>query len=63
MMGETDGTGEGLNPFNKVGSWVPRSDVKTENAVSFEQLNLWLFDGEKLYNTAPKVRDFWIKQK
>ncbi|MCM3630224.1 extracellular solute-binding protein [Paenibacillus glycanilyticus] len=63
MMGEKDGTGEGLAPFNEVGSWVPRSDVKTKNDISFEELNLWLFDGDKLYNTAPKVRDFWIKQK
>lgn len=63
MMGEKDGAGEGLAPFNEVGSWVPRSDVKTKNDISFEELNLWLFDGDKLYNTAPKVRDFWIKQK
>jgi iron(III) transport system substrate-binding protein len=63
MMGEKDGTGAGLAPFNEVGSWVPRSDVKTKNDISFEDLNLWLFDGDKLYNTAPKVRDFWIKQK
>ncbi|QHW35099.1 extracellular solute-binding protein [Paenibacillus rhizovicinus] len=63
MMGETDGKGEGLAPFNEVGSWVPRSDVQTKNDVSFESLNLWAFDGEALYNSAPKVRDFWIKQK
>ncbi|ACS98964.1 ABC transporter substrate-binding protein [Paenibacillus sp. JDR-2] len=63
MMGEKDGSGEGLAPFNEVGSWVPRSDVKTKNDISFEELNLWLFDGDALYKTAPKVRDFWIKQK
>ncbi|GLX67243.1 ABC transporter substrate-binding protein [Paenibacillus glycanilyticus] len=63
MMGEKEGTGEGLAPFNEVGSWVPRSDVKTKNDISFESLNLWLFDGDALYKTAPKVRDFWIKQK
>ncbi|GMK47959.1 hypothetical protein PghCCS26_50890 [Paenibacillus glycanilyticus] len=63
MMGEKDGAGEGLAPFNEVGSWVPRSDVKTKNDISFEELNLWLFDGDALYKTAPKVRDFWIKQK
>lgn len=61
MMGETDGTGAGMDPFNQLGSWVPRSDVKTKNDIAYEQLNLWLFDGEQLYNTAPKVRDFWIK--
>lgn len=61
MMGEKDGTGAGMDPFNQLGSWVPRSDVKTKNDVAFESLNLWLFDGEKLYNTAPQVRDFWIK--
>ncbi|GMK42303.1 hypothetical protein PCCS19_53620 [Paenibacillus sp. CCS19] len=61
MMGEKDGTGAGMEPFNKLGSWVPRSDVKTKNEVAYEELNLWLFDGEKLYNTAPQVRDFWIK--
>ncbi|WP_258168680.1 hypothetical protein [Paenibacillus sp. AR247] len=62
-MGEKDGQGEGMAPFNEVGSWVPRSDVKTKNEVAFEDLNLWVFDGEKLYFEAPKVRDFWIKQK
>ncbi|NBC70986.1 extracellular solute-binding protein [Paenibacillus sacheonensis] len=63
MMGETDAKGAGLDPFNEVGSWVPRSDVQTKNDISFESLNLWPFDGEALYNAAPKVRDFWIKQK
>ncbi|NBD24273.1 extracellular solute-binding protein [Paenibacillus sp. T1] len=63
MMGETDGKGAGLDPFNQVGSWVPRSDVQTKNDIPYESLNLWAFDGEALYNTAPKVRDFWIKQK
>lgn len=63
MMGEKDGQGEGMAPFNEVGSWVPRSDVKTKNEVAFEDLNLWVFEGEKLYFEAPKVRDFWIKQK
>ncbi|MBO7747286.1 extracellular solute-binding protein [Paenibacillus sp. MWE-103] len=63
MMGETDGKGAGLDPFNEVGSWVPRSDVQTKNDRPYEQLNLWAFDGEALYNAAPKVRDFWIKQK
>ncbi|GIP30225.1 hypothetical protein J23TS9_53550 [Paenibacillus sp. J23TS9] len=63
MMGGKDGQGEGMNPFNEVGSWVPRSDVKTKNEISFEQLNLWNYDGEALYFASPKVRDFWIKQK
>lgn len=63
MMGETDGQGEGMAPFNELGSWVPRSDVQTKNDIKFEELNLWAFDGEALYNAAPKVRDFWIKQK
>ncbi|GAA3412040.1 ABC transporter substrate-binding protein [Paenibacillus hodogayensis] len=63
MMGEKDGTGEGVKPFNEVGSWVPRSDVKTKNDIPFESLNLWLFNGDALYKTSPKVRDFWIKQK
>ena len=36
MMGETDGKGAGLDPFNEVGSWVPRSDVKTKNDIPYE---------------------------
>jgi len=63
MMGETDGKGEGMEPFNEVGSWVPRDDVETKNDVKYEDLNLWLFDGDALYKTAPQVRDFWIKHK
>lgn len=63
MMGEKDGKGAGMEPFNEVGSWVPRSNVTTQNPVGFEQLNLWNFDADTLYMTSPKVRDFWIKQK
>ncbi|UJF33027.1 ABC transporter substrate-binding protein [Paenibacillus hexagrammi] len=63
MLGEADGQGAGIEPFNEVGSWVPRDDVKTKNEIAFDQLNLWNYDGEALYKIEPKVRDFWIKNK
>lgn len=63
MMGETDGKGEGLVPFNQLGAWVPRTDVKTVNAFPFEKLNMWAYDSQAFYKNSTKVRDFWIKQK
>ncbi|QAA32356.1 extracellular solute-binding protein [Clostridium manihotivorum] len=63
IMGEADGKAAGADQFNTIGSWVPRNDVQSKNDIKFEDLKLWDFDGEKLYKTAPKVRDFWIKQK
>lgn len=63
IMGEADGKAKGADQFNAVGSWVPRNDIESKNSVKFEDLKLWDYDGEKLYKTAPKLRDFWIKQK
>ncbi|WP_282940144.1 extracellular solute-binding protein [Paenibacillus sp. RC67] len=63
MMGEADGKGEGLVPFNQLGAWVPRTDVKTVNAFPFEKLNMWAYDSQAFYKNSTKVRDFWIKLK
>lgn len=63
MMGEADGQGEGVSPFNELGSWVPRSDVKTKNALPFEQLNMWKYDHKGFYDNSPKVRDYILKLK
>ncbi|MEC0228213.1 ABC transporter substrate-binding protein [Paenibacillus alba] len=63
MMGETDGQGAGVEPFNELGAWVPRSDVKTKNAIPYEKLNMWAYDHKGFYDNATKVRDFVIKLK
>ncbi|OXM84973.1 ABC transporter substrate-binding protein [Paenibacillus rigui] len=63
MMGEADGKAEGLVPFNQLGAWVPRTDVKTVNAFPFEKLNMWTYDAQAFYKNSGKVRDFWIKLK
>lgn len=60
IMGETDGKAKGVDAFNAVGAWIPRKDVKSKNPLNYSDLNLWIFDGNKLYKTSPKVRDFWI---
>lgn len=63
MMGGADGKSDGINAFKAAGSWVPRNDVKNSNSINYGQLRLWNYDGEKLYKTSSKVRDFCIKQK
>ncbi|MCR8633142.1 ABC transporter substrate-binding protein [Paenibacillus radicis (ex Xue et al. 2023)] len=63
MMGEKDGKGAGVEPFNELGSWVPRSDVKSKNAIPYEKLNMWTYEAKGFYTNSAKVRDFWIKLK
>ncbi|MBE1442559.1 ABC transporter substrate-binding protein [Paenibacillus sp. OAS669] len=61
MAGEADGKGEGTAPFNEVGSWMTRDDVKHKNSKNINELNVWQYDSEKFYKVYQDVVNFWIK--
>ncbi|MFX3631252.1 MAG: ABC transporter substrate-binding protein [Candidatus Pristimantibacillus sp.] len=61
MMGEVDGTGEGLRPYNVLGSWLTNPDVPHENPITLDKLDLWQYDADFFYNNSIKFREFWIK--
>lgn len=61
MMGEADGLGEGLRPYNVLGSWVTNSEVPHKNPINLDEIAGWAYDAEFFYNNSVKFREFWIK--
>ena len=61
MAGGADGKAEGFSPYNVLGSWSTREDIVLEEQVSADELNLWAYDPEFLYQNLDKVRDFILK--
>ncbi|MDQ0207390.1 ABC transporter substrate-binding protein [Alkalicoccobacillus murimartini] len=58
MAGEADGQGEGFRPYNVPGSWSTRTDVSVDGQRSSDELTLWPYDGEFLYDNSNDVRNF-----
>ena len=59
-MGEADGKSAGLEPFNKLGSWIPRDDIENPNPISIEEINAWHIDAEFYEKNYTTFRDFWL---
>lgn len=61
MMGEVEGTGEGLRPFNVLGSWPANTATEHKNPINLDQLDVWAYDANYYYSNSIKFREFWIK--
>ncbi|HKM04271.1 MAG TPA: extracellular solute-binding protein [Lachnospiraceae bacterium] len=59
MLGELDGTGNGLNPFFTKGTWSVRSDVADGNDVPLEDIDVQFLDKSFLYENREEMLDFW----
>ena len=54
--------GLGFKPYNTIGNWSVRKDVKVpEGQKPFQEINAWREDGDWLYNNVIIFRDFWMK--
>jgi iron(III) transport system substrate-binding protein len=61
LMGGTDGTGEGMQPFTKEGNWSIRSDyVNPANPFGTDKAGIVTVDLNGVYNIFRDVRDFWV---
>jgi len=59
MAGEADGKAEGFSPYNVLGSWSTRTDVEQHpEQRPMEELNLWKYDPEYLYQHVQEIKDF-----
>ncbi|MGU3575432.1 ABC transporter substrate-binding protein [Brucellaceae bacterium C25G] len=59
LMGdETPSGGAGFQPFNVPGDYSPRPSIKSdEDAIPLDELNLWMFDAEKVSGVRSKISD------
>lgn len=59
MLGETDGTGEGLEPFKTKGTWSVRTDVADGSDVPLDNIDIQFLDKSYLYDKREEMRRFW----
>lgn len=59
ILGETDGTGEGLKPFSTVGTWSARTDVPDGNDIPLSEISLVYPDKQYIINNRDTIDLFW----
>ncbi len=59
LMGETDGTGEGIKPYMTKGTWSTRVDVEDANEVPLSEIDYLEINKEYLYENMDAMSDFW----
>lgn len=59
LLGEKEGTGEGIQPFSTVGTWSTRTDVADGNPVPLSEIDYVSLDKEYLYTNQKYLNDFF----
>lgn len=61
LLGETDGTGEGIKPYWTKGTWSTRVDVEDANEVPLCEIDYLEINKEYLYENMDAISDFWTE--
>lgn len=59
LLGETDGTGAGAEPYLLEGTWSVRNDIESLSAVSIEEGNFWFTDKSEVIENKGAYEEFW----
>lgn len=59
LLGESDGTGEGLSPYLLEGTWSVRTDVETASERSLDQVDFWVNEKENLAAKREEFTAYW----
>lgn len=59
LLGESDGTGDGYQPFSTAGTWSSRTDVPDGNDVPLSEIVSVVLDKEYLYKNRDSMNLFW----
>ncbi len=64
LLGDEDGNGNGIQPFNTVGGWPLRPETTlAEGNVLLEDLDLWTLDYDYVYSNLQELQDYWYQQR
>lgn len=64
LLGDEDGNGEGIQPFNTVGGWPLRPETTlVEGNVPLEDLDIWQLDYDYIYKNLQDVQDYWYEHR
>ena len=61
LLGETDGTGEGLQPYQKDGTWPVRTDVPCLSPLTLDEGNFWFNDKSEVITQRETILAFWSR--
>ncbi|WP_409969850.1 hypothetical protein RFF05_08080 [Bengtsoniella intestinalis] len=59
LLGETDGTGEGLEAYQTDGTWSVRTDVTSQSEMELDEIEFWDNDKETVLAMEDEVLAFW----
>lgn len=60
ILGEKDGQGEGYKPYLQKGVWSVRKDVKSQEKVNLEDIQLLELDPKYMYENKDDIYNFWL---
>ncbi len=61
LLGEADGTGEGLAPYIKEGTWPVRTDTAPYSSVPLDKGNYWYNDKITVSQMEEEIVEFWTE--
>ena len=62
LMGDEDGNGNGIQPFNTIGGWPVRPETTpAEGNIPFEDMKLWQINYEYVYENLQDIQDYWYQ--
>ncbi len=59
LLGETNGDGQGVDPYLLEGTWSVRNDIESNSAISIEEGNFWFNDKTEIIDYSDYIEDFW----
>ncbi len=59
LLGEADGTGEGLDPYQLDGTWSVRTDVDSASEIALSEMDFWYNDKETVLAMEDEILAFW----
>lgn len=60
IYGESDGKGEGYQPYLTEGAWSARKDVSSASKIPLSDMKLLYLDEDYIYENRQSFDDFWI---
>ncbi len=62
LLGEEDGNGNGIKPFNTIGGWPVRPETTpAEGNIPLEDMKLWMINYDFVYKNLQDVQDYWYQ--
>lgn len=59
ILGETDGTGDGIKPFTTLGTWSVRNDMSDGNLVPLTEIDYVNINRQYIYDNRASITAFW----